>query len=250
MMDGELVKLRRLPPERLGQITLGKGVHLTRSQGVCAMETVAWLAGEKHGMHPGCASYAVTRFVSQLNDELPPEHRDSALKHLLARIPGTGPAGCRNAEEYEEHEELRCLMAEDWVTRTAVPEVMESARMGGEARTLRALPQVRPGMAEDETWQVINAVLAIMREQEREQRESGERPRTHPEQDGLPGRSGVNAARECNYMFRHSGQLHLCAWDALFRAKRGERVEEELALGLREGAAQLLERIMDAPHPA
>ena len=44
-MDEELVKMRKLPPERLWEITLGKGIHLTRGQGVCAMETVAWLAG-------------------------------------------------------------------------------------------------------------------------------------------------------------------------------------------------------------
>ena len=249
MMDGELVKMRKLPQERLGEITLGRGVHLTRGQGVCAMETVAWLAGEKHGMHPDCASYAVTRFVSQLNDDLPPEDRDRALKPMLARIPGTGPAGCRNAEEYEKHEELRCLIAEDWIIRNAVPEVMESARMGREAWTLRALPRVRPDMPENETWQVIDAVLTIMREEERKQRERGERPRAHPDPDGLRGRSGVNAARECNYMFRHSGQLHSLAWDALARTKRGDREEKELALGLREGAARLLERIIDAPHP-
>jgi hypothetical protein len=59
----------------------------------------------------------------------------------------------------------------------------------------------------------------------------------------------VHAARECNYMFRHSGQLHSLAWDALARAKRGDREEEELALGLREGSMGLLERIIDAPHP-
>ena len=186
------------------------------------METVAWLAGEKHSMHPGCASYAVTRFVSQLNDELPPENRDSALKHLLARIPGTGPAGCRNEEEYEKHEELRCLMAEDWVFTDRGPGDHGVGPDGpGSQDAPGHCPRSSPGMAEDETWQVINAVLAIMREQEREQRESGERPRTHPDPDGLPGRSGVNAARECNYMFRHSGQLHLCAWDALFKNETG-----------------------------
>lgn len=44
-----------LPVIGLDGIVLKEGSHEARERGVCAMEAVAWLAGEKHSDAPRCA---------------------------------------------------------------------------------------------------------------------------------------------------------------------------------------------------
>ena len=52
----------------LHTLVLKHGHHASRASGVCAMEAVAWLAGEKHSDAPACACPVVTRYVQLLND--------------------------------------------------------------------------------------------------------------------------------------------------------------------------------------
>jgi len=52
----------------LTSVTLGRGSHRLREDGVCAMEMVAWMAGEKHSSCPECACPALTAFTIRLND--------------------------------------------------------------------------------------------------------------------------------------------------------------------------------------
>jgi hypothetical protein len=72
----------------LEKIELKTGSHAKREDGVCAMELVAWMAGEKHSDAPECACPVITKYVIRLNDRLTTEERQ-LLKPYLPRIIGT-----------------------------------------------------------------------------------------------------------------------------------------------------------------
>ena len=59
-------------PDRLAQldaITLASGSHDNPDVGLCAMEAVAWLAGQGHTDHPRCASPVLGAMCRSLNDK-------------------------------------------------------------------------------------------------------------------------------------------------------------------------------------
>ena len=69
----------------LEQFPLRPGRHPTREDGLCAMEMVAWLAGEEHSDEPECACPVLTAYTRCFNDLLP---NDAArIKHLRPMIP-------------------------------------------------------------------------------------------------------------------------------------------------------------------
>ena len=82
-------------------ITLLHGTHDKRKEGVCAMEAVAWMAGEKHTDHPACVSTILVAFLRRWNDDLDDEGRYRmelpegsyrvTLEHGLGIPPGVSP---------------------------------------------------------------------------------------------------------------------------------------------------------------
>lgn len=115
----------------LDAITLRKGAHESRDDGVCLMEAVAWYAGEKHTDRPTCVCPMLNRMGIRLNDSLPDEKRIRLLQYV-PRLVGTAGDG---------HQQARGLMAMDWIIRTNTPTWMEAAKM--DASALRALPEIR-----------------------------------------------------------------------------------------------------------
>ena len=65
-----------------------KGSHDKREAGLCAMEWVAYLAGEEHSDSPQCVDPVLRRFSIGLNDNLPDDLRQQ-LRPYLARMIGT-----------------------------------------------------------------------------------------------------------------------------------------------------------------
>lgn len=69
-------------------IHLGSGSHPHRDQGMCLLEAVAFVAGERHTDHPVCACPVLAAYGRALNDSL-----DDADRQLLApmvpRLVGT-----------------------------------------------------------------------------------------------------------------------------------------------------------------
>jgi len=59
----------------LTTLTLLSGSHARRAQGVCAMEAVAWLAGEPHSDAPACTALPLRKFVIGTNDWMTGEER-------------------------------------------------------------------------------------------------------------------------------------------------------------------------------
>jgi hypothetical protein len=120
---------------KLADITLKYGSHRSVEAGLCAMEAVAWLAGEKHSDSPRCACPVVANMVRRLNDRLPnDETRTRLLKPLLVKL-----IGSRSTPEVERK---RAYLAADWAVREGTPLALESAKLPDEAAKLRALPPI------------------------------------------------------------------------------------------------------------
>ena len=100
-----------IDPARLPEITLTAGSHRTRDEGLCLMEAVAFLAGEKHTDQPKCVSPVLAAMWRGLNDCLPTPRRQELLA-LIPSLPGTADDG---------HDEARSYMALDWLIRTWLP---------------------------------------------------------------------------------------------------------------------------------
>jgi hypothetical protein len=74
---------------------LSKGSHQSPAEGRCAMEWVAYLAGEPHGDMPRCVDSVLQAFGMAVNDYLGDEDRQR-LRPYLARCIGTAGDGRRD----------------------------------------------------------------------------------------------------------------------------------------------------------
>ena len=113
--------------------TLATGAHADRSNGLCAMELVAWLADLPHSDHPDCTCVVLGAFTRRLNDGLPDAERQ-LLKPLLPKLIGTvtDKAGL----------ERRAFVAADWAVRVVVPLHLRRAKLDDEAKALEALQPI------------------------------------------------------------------------------------------------------------
>lgn len=76
------------------------GDHPEGSQELCAMEYVAFLAGEKHSDSPECACPVIAAYVRALNDNMPDQWRYKLRGYLLRLIGNRDPAHERERAEY------------------------------------------------------------------------------------------------------------------------------------------------------
>jgi hypothetical protein len=121
-----------LPPLGLDGIVLRKGAHSNRNKGVCAMEAVAWLAGESHSDHPACTSRVLGAFLRAWNDALDDKGRQKLKPYLLRSI---GTAG-------DGHDEARAWLCGDWLVRVCAPAWLELAGVVESPAALRALAPI------------------------------------------------------------------------------------------------------------
>jgi len=100
--------------EKLKTIELLNGPHAAREDGMCAMEAVAWLAGEPHTDRPACACPVIASAVQVINDRIhDTAERTALLVPLLPRVVGTR-AGA-------EIELKRTFIAADYAVRVLAP---------------------------------------------------------------------------------------------------------------------------------
>lgn len=119
----------------LSTITLHRGSHLDRSDGLCINEVVAWLAGEPHGDNPSCVCPVLRRLTMAVNDRM----RDAGARTRLLmpyapRLIGTAgdPAATQR----------RTYIVADWAVREIAPIALDAAGMVEQAAILRALPPI------------------------------------------------------------------------------------------------------------
>ena len=131
-----LTGLKVLPPELLQHVSLDMGTHSSRTKGVCAMETVAWMAGEPHNHKPGSACPILTDFIITLNDHLSTQDRNRILKPHLPGFVGTSRGKAAAA--------IRAAITADWLIRTSLPIWLSDAGWHQEANKLANTPAPQP----------------------------------------------------------------------------------------------------------
>ena len=117
----------------LDGIELKSGSHQRRDLGMCVMEAVAYVAGERHTDHPSCACPVLAAFARRLNDATWPSDADRTrvLRPFVARL-----SGSRSTRKVER---MRAFVAADWACRTLLPAALDKRGQTSAAEQLRAL---------------------------------------------------------------------------------------------------------------
>ena len=119
----------------IDQHPLQRGAHPTRGDGMCAMEMVAWLAGEAHSDEPSCACPVIAAFVRACNDAMGDQARNRHLRPLVPKLVNT-----RSSPAVERR---RGLVVVDALVRELLPAWLRRHRRDEEARLLAALRPIR-----------------------------------------------------------------------------------------------------------
>ncbi len=123
----------------LKQFPIRRGSHPTRDDGLCAMEMVAWLAGEQHSDDPKCACPVISSFVRSLNDCLPSDdHRARYLRPLIPRLINTRTGDLRLRSR-------RAFRIADYGARVLAPMLLEARGDKEAAAHMRALAPIENG---------------------------------------------------------------------------------------------------------
>jgi hypothetical protein len=114
---------------------LRHGAHRSRDEGMCAMEMVAWLAGEPHSDDPACACPVATALVRACNDAMSDAARDRCLRPFVPRLVNSrGSAALESA---------RGMLVVDWLLHTLLPAFLQSRGRPEDVGLLAALPPIR-----------------------------------------------------------------------------------------------------------
>lgn len=111
---------------RFDSVNLQYGMHRTPNDGMCAMEMVAFLAGEHHSDHPDCVCPVLTGYTIRLNDAMPETWRQQ-LKPYLPTLIGTR----------DGHEVARAELLAWRAIRVFLPIVLEACHLPEKAIRFR-----------------------------------------------------------------------------------------------------------------
>lgn len=115
-------------------IRLTAGQHSGAGDGLCLMEAVALLAGERHGDWPACVCPVLIEFGRVLNDSMPDQWRTALLLPLVPALVGTCDPqsdSCGIISTGLERDRAAALLA--WCVN-----VVEREASGGDEAELRA----------------------------------------------------------------------------------------------------------------
>lgn len=151
-------------PDRLAvldSLTLHEGNHDSFDDGHCAMEVVAWLAGQGHTDAPSCASPVLRRYVIRLNDRWGTEERQ-ALKPYLPRMVGTGNDGLDELREQVALQASADLLV-PWLRLAGLDSAADQVVGAGGAEELWTALRGARAAAWDLRRERINTVRAAVR---------------------------------------------------------------------------------------
>lgn len=125
--------------EKIEVLILSHGSHTKADkeseQKMCAMEAVAWLAGEEHSDHPSCTCPVIAALVRRFNDRLwNDDERNTLIRPLLPILIGTNAS--------REVAIKRGYLAADWSIRTMLPILCHVLGLEDQAKSCEALPAV------------------------------------------------------------------------------------------------------------
>ncbi len=101
----------------MNNIVLKAGSHINREHGMCAMEWVAFLAGEEHTDRPECVHLNIGDVAREWNDRCTHEERQEYIAPLLWTFMGTNNPESRDlvARKYDQKcQELAVKAARDY----------------------------------------------------------------------------------------------------------------------------------------
>jgi hypothetical protein len=111
---------------------LRRGAHPSRDDGLCAMELVAWLAGEPHSDEPRCACPVAAAVVRASNDTLDDQDRERLLRPLVPLLV--------DSRATVAVERRRGFLVLDCLLRELLPQWLRQRQAGSAANELAALP--------------------------------------------------------------------------------------------------------------
>jgi hypothetical protein len=119
----------------LDQFPLRHGAHSSPRDGMCAMELVAWLAGEPHSDEPECACPVLSAYVRAVNDAIPTDvQRERLLRPLVPHLIRTRGSA--------DDEQARGFAVVSAMVHDFVPHLLERARYVTAAQHLRVLAPI------------------------------------------------------------------------------------------------------------
>lgn len=128
------MSLGLIPMQRIiDKIPLRHGSHRTRDDGMCAMEMVAWLAGEAHSDEPACACPVLAALMRASNDLMSDRQRDALLRPLVPMLVNSRRAAAAEA--------ARGWRAVDHLLRHLSPVLL---RQRGDAAGAEVLAEITP----------------------------------------------------------------------------------------------------------
>ena len=91
-----------LPKSAIRGIEIKNGAHGDRSNGLCVMEVVAWVAGLPHSDAPECACPVASAYARRLNDARwsSNEARTKAMRPLVIKLLGSKASPQTQAKRY------------------------------------------------------------------------------------------------------------------------------------------------------
>ena len=145
----------RLPLDTFKNVRLVYGHPKSRTEGVSAMEAVAWIAGEPHTDRPQTACPFLTTVVNEINDTLNDDDRQAILKPIVPRLVNT---------RHHLLEGTRRLTAHDWTIRVAAPAWLELVGATDSAGALRGLPELTEHLPPEELYDILPVMLQAYRD--------------------------------------------------------------------------------------
>jgi hypothetical protein len=125
---------------QVNDLVITHGSHTTREDGMCAMEAVAWLAGEPHSDKPICTCPVIGGVVIGWNDSITDdETRTRLLRPLLLKLIGTR---VQPSPESDAVLLTRMYIAVDWQIRTYAPAFLRAGGFLTEADALSSLSEI------------------------------------------------------------------------------------------------------------
>ena len=116
------------------QYPLQRGSHPHRDDGMCAMEMVAWLAGEAHSDKPERACPVIASLVRACNDSMSDPARNRYLRPLVPQLVQT--------RADRRVEQARGMLAIDCLVRQLLPRWLDRHHRFEEGRLLRGMPPI------------------------------------------------------------------------------------------------------------
>ncbi len=130
----------------LDDLTLQAGGHSSPEQGLCVMEAVAYMAGEKHSDMPQCVSPVLRAYGMRLNDSLPDDRRQ-ALKQFVPALIGTADDGLDQARRDLAQRTVMTEWLPQWLRLAGLDDLAARAERGAAlppAELRRSSPDPRP----------------------------------------------------------------------------------------------------------